>query len=165
MMKTLYMVGGTMGVGKTTTCKILKKNLNNAVFLDGDWCWDADPFQVTEETKNMVIQNICCLLNNFIHCSAYENIIFCWVMHEQNIIDSIRSQLDTSVCIVKLVSLICSPKELRIRLEKDIDAGLRQNEIVERSIQRIPLYELVDTFKIDTSEMLPEDVAKRIMKL
>ncbi len=33
----------------------------------------------------MVIENICFLLNNFIKCSAYENIVFCWVMHEQSI--------------------------------------------------------------------------------
>ena len=40
-----------MGVGKTTVSQQLKKELPNSVFLDGDWCWDADPFQVTEETK------------------------------------------------------------------------------------------------------------------
>ena len=50
MMKTLYMVGGTMGIGKTTVCQQLKQDLPNSVFLDGDWCWDASPFQVTDET-------------------------------------------------------------------------------------------------------------------
>ena len=70
-----------MGVGKTSVSQCLKRELPNAVFLDGDWCWDADPFLVTEETKEMVIDNICYLLNHFIQCSAYENIIFCWVMH------------------------------------------------------------------------------------
>ena len=50
-MKTIYLIGGTMGVGKTTVSQQLKKKLPNSVFLDGDWCWDADPFQVTEETK------------------------------------------------------------------------------------------------------------------
>ena len=58
-MKTLYLIGGTMGVGKTTVSQQLKKELTNSVFLDGDWCWDADPFQVTEETKAMVMRNIC----------------------------------------------------------------------------------------------------------
>ena len=87
-MKKLYMIGGTMGVGKTSVSQCLKRELPNAVFLDGDWCWDADPFLVTEETKEMVIDNICYLLNHFIQCSAYENIIFCWVMHEQSIIDT-----------------------------------------------------------------------------
>ena len=61
-MKTLYLIGGTMGVGKTTVCKELKKELKNSVFLDGDWCWDADPFQVTKETKAMVLRNICYML-------------------------------------------------------------------------------------------------------
>ena len=70
-MKTLYMIGGTMGVGKTTVCQQLKQDLPNSVFLDGDWCWDASPFQVTDETKAMVTNNICYLLNNFLKCSAY----------------------------------------------------------------------------------------------
>ena len=34
-MKTLYLIGGTMGVGKTTVCQILKRRLPDAVFLDG----------------------------------------------------------------------------------------------------------------------------------
>ena len=76
-MKNLYLIGGTMGVGKTTVCQSLKRLLPKAVFLDGDWCWDADPFVVTEETKAMVMDNICHVLNNFIHCTEYENIIFC----------------------------------------------------------------------------------------
>ena len=58
-MKNLYIIGGTMGVGKTTVCQRLKRDLKNSVFLDGDWCWDARLFQVTEERKVMVIDNIC----------------------------------------------------------------------------------------------------------
>ena len=61
-----------MGVGKTTVSQQLKKDLTNSVFLDGDWCWDANPFQVTEETKEMVVHNICYLLNSFLHCSVYD---------------------------------------------------------------------------------------------
>lgn len=49
----------------------------------GDWCWDMSPFIVTNETKKMVLDNISYLLNNFICCSGYKNIMFCWVMHEQ----------------------------------------------------------------------------------
>ena len=42
-MKNLYMIGGTMGVGKTTVCQRLKMTLEHAVFLDGDWCWTPSP--------------------------------------------------------------------------------------------------------------------------
>ena len=55
-MKNLYIVGGTMGVGKTAVCQQLKMNLSNSVLLDGDWCWDSNPFQVTDETKSMVME-------------------------------------------------------------------------------------------------------------
>lgn len=35
-MKTIYLIGGTMGAGKTSVCIEMKLRLNNAVFLDGD---------------------------------------------------------------------------------------------------------------------------------
>ena len=37
----------------------------------------------------MVMDNITHLLNNFLHCSAYENVIFCWVMDRQAILDDL----------------------------------------------------------------------------
>lgn len=154
-----------MGVGKTTVCQKLKEFLPDSVFLDGDWCWDMSPFKVTEETKAMVMDNICYILNNYIHCSAFNNIIFCWVMHEQRIIDDIVSALDTRECEVKLISLICGEQQLRKRLQKDIDARIRQRDILERSIARLPLYESLDTIKIDVSDISAEQTAKIISEL
>ena len=74
-MKRLYMIGGPMGVGKTAACRQLQQLLDRSVFLDGDWCWDAHPFQVTEETREMVLENISFLLNSFLRCSAYDHVI------------------------------------------------------------------------------------------
>ncbi len=164
-MKQLYIIGGTMGIGKTSVCQELKNKLNNSVFLDGDWCWDMHPFQVTDETKAMVTDNICYLLNNYIKCSAYENIIFCWVMHEQEIIDSIVSRLDTQDCNVKIISLICTSKTLRKRLQKDICNGIREADITERSVARLPLYDALNTVKIDVSDITVSQTAERITAL
>ena len=150
-MKTLYLIGGTMGVGKTTVCQQLKQELASSVFLDGDWCWDADPFQVTDETKSMVLDNICYLLNNFLRCSAYKNVIFCWVMHEQTIIDSIIEKLDTNDCIVKTISLVADEKTICGRLDRDISAGTRKTDVIERSMARLPQYQFLNTIKVDTS--------------
>ena len=161
-MKTIYLIGGTMGVGKTTVCKKMKETLPNAVFLDGDWCWDANPFKVTEETKTMVLHNICFLLNSFLHCSAYENVIFCWVMHEQSIMDDILSGLDLSECTVRCVSLVCTPEALAERLSKDIKNSIRNEDIIERSIQRIPLYDNIHSVKLDVSDITPSEAAEII---
>ncbi|MBE6987730.1 MAG: nucleotide kinase [Ruminococcaceae bacterium] len=152
-----------MGVGKTTVCQEMKRKLDNAVFLDGDWCWDADPFIVTDETKLMVMDNICYLLNNFIKCSSYENIIFCWVMHEQKIIDDILFRLNTNGCDVKIVSLICNAEELIKRLQNDIDSGIRKPDIIERSIARIPLYDNLKTIKIDTNNKSVNEIVDEII--
>lgn len=161
-MKNLYLIGGPMGVGKTTVCQLLKKRLPKAVFLDGDWCWDADPFVVSDETKAMVEDNICHLLNNFLHCTEYENVIFCWVMHRQEIIDGILERLDTECCRVRAVSLVCSPEALRARLLRDVEAGLRDGGVVARSLERLPLYHGLDTVKLDVSELTVEETAEKL---
>lgn len=164
-MKNLYMIGGTMGVGKTTVCQRLKMTLEHAVFLDGDWCWDAQPFVVNEETKAMVIRNICFLLNNFLHCSAYENIIFCWVMHEQEIIDSIVENLDMENCQLKCISLLAGERSLRDRLQKDVRRGLRTADVLQRSIERIPLYQNLNTIKVETDGKSVQKIVDEIRLL
>lgn len=151
-----------MGSGKTTVCQALKKTLPNCVFLDGDWCWDMQPFRVTPETKKMVMENICFLLNQFIRCGAYENIIFCWVMHEQGIIDGILSELEAGNCLVHTISLVCDADELRKRLQKDIKAGIRSEDVIQRSLARIGMYEKLDTEKIDVTHITPEQAAEKI---
>lgn len=165
MMKKLYLIGGTMGVGKTTVCQALKYELDNCVFLDGDWCWDSHPFQVTEETKKMVMDNICYMLNNFIHCPQYDNIVFCWVMHQQSIIDEIISQLDTNQIKVISISLICNEQALTKRLSLDIEKGIRKEDVLTRSIERISLYHQLNTIKIDTSNQEIKDIVNEIVKL
>ena len=163
-MKHLYIIGGTMGVGKTTVCQHLKKKLPNCVFLDGDWCWDADPFQVTPETKTMVLDNITYLLNNFLYSSAYENIVFCWVMHQQDIIDTIKIRLDTRDARVKIISLMADEDTIRQRLTADVERGVRTPDVIERSIARLPLYGELKTRKIDTVGKTPEEIAEEIIK-
>lgn len=164
-MKKLYMIGGTMGVGKAAVCQLLKKQLNHCVFLDGDWCWDMHPFEVNEETKQMVLANIKFLLNSFIQCSVYENIIFCWVMHEQSITDELLSAIETANCEVKVISLICREESLRERLQKDVDQGIREPEIIQRSILRLDGYKTLNTIKLDVSDISASMAAKQIASL
>ncbi len=158
--KRLWLVGGPMGVGKTAACKVMKRMLDNCVMLDGDWCWDADPFVVTDETKAMVMRSIRRTLRELLMCSAYENVVFCWVMHEQGIIDEILDGVAADVCAV---SLVCDEETLAMRLEGDIGAGLRETDVIARSIERLPLYDELDTVKIDTTGMSVADAARAVI--
>ena len=164
-MKTLYMVGGTMGVGKTTTCTLLRDNLDRCAFLDGDWCWSMHPFVVNEETKALVEDNICHILNGFLRCTAFDSVVFCWVMHDQSILDGLLSRLELRDVRVVSVSLVCSEDALRQRLIRDVEAGRRTPDVIARSVQRLKLYDLLDTVKLDVSAMPPEEAAQRIRAL
>ena len=164
-MKNLIFINGTMGVGKTTISKELQKLLPNCIFLDGDWCWDMSPFIVTDETKKMVLDNISHLLNNFISCSEYKNIIFCWVMHEESIVDDVLSRLNKDDCMLHKFSIVCSEQRLISRITKDINQGIRKNDVIERSVPRLNNYFQMDTRKIDVSYISAKEAAEIIYKL
>ena len=164
-MKRLYVLCGAMGVGKSATGRALRDRLPDCAFLDGDWCWDMHPFRVTGETKALVLGNICHVLNSFLDCEAFDNVVFCWVMHDQAVIDAILSRLHTSSWDVKCVSLVCSERALTERLRRDIDAGVRDAGVPERALDRLRLYPGLDTHKLDVTELSPEEAALEILRL
>ena len=162
-MKQLYLIGGPMGVGKTTVCQLLKAKLPRSVFLDGDWCWDAHPFQVTEETREMVLENISFLLNSFLRCSAYDHVIFCWVLHRREIWEDLLRRL-TEPYVLRAVSLVCTPETLRSRLEGDILAGKRIPDVLDRSLAYLPLYDALDIRHLDVTALTPRETAECIRR-
>lgn len=164
-MKKLILIGGTMGVGKTTIGQQLKKKLNYSVFLDGDWCWDMHPFVVNDETKKMVMDNICFQLNSFLKCSHFDYVILGWVMHQQSIIDTILERLDLTDIQVYSLSIICSKETLRNHIQKDIDLGMRKEDVLERSLERLDLYQNLDTIKIDITNLSVEESVERIYEI
>lgn len=161
-MKSIYIIGGTMGIGKTTVSIELSRQLPANVFLDGDWCWDSHPFIVTEETKSIALSNITHVLNNFIGCTAYENIIFCWVLDQQDTLDMVMSGLKLSGCRVVNVSLMGDEATIRKRIINDPS---RKREDIERSIGRIQNFNQVDSRKIYVETKTPEEIATEIIAL
>ena len=86
-------------------------------------------------------------------------------MHEQSIINDILSNLDLTNCDVKTLSLICNRDELAKRLKKDIKEGIRQEDVITRSIERLPLYAALNTVKVDVSDLSVEQTVGIIESL
>lgn len=160
-MKKLIIINGTMGVGKTTTCKKLYKKLDNSVWLDGDWCWMMNPFCITEENKKMVEDNITYLLNNFLSNSQIEYIIFNWVIHREEIFDVLLNNLKGNEYEIYKISLICSEKELKRRMLEDN----RDEELIKSSIERLKVYQSMETLKIDTTNSAFEETVTKILDI
>ena len=115
----------------------------------------------------MVLQNICFMLGQFLRCSAYRNVIFCWVMQDQAVIDDILARLepDTRNCRVHAISLLADAATVQARLQKDIEGGARTADVVARSLARLPCYRQLNTRKIDTAGRTPGAVAAQIARL
>lgn len=161
-MKRLYVLCGAMGVGKSATGRALRDRLPDCAFLDGDWCWDMHPFRVTEVTKRVVLDNICYALNNFLTCGAFENIVFCWVLHRREILDGILARLDTRGWEVRPVALTCTKEALTARHRRDVAAGEREEGSLARALAYLPLYGELGVPLLDTSLCTAPEAAARI---
>ncbi len=165
MKKKMIIINGTMGVGKSATCRELNKKLKNSVWLDGDWCWMINPFVVNDENKKMVINNINYLLRSFLTNSSLEYIIFNWVIHMEDIFDDILEPLnDLNFEIIK-ITLICDEDALKKRILEDVKLKLRDEECVRRSVERLDLYKEMSTKKIDTSNISVLETVDKIIKI
>lgn len=164
-MKRLFLIAGPMGIGKTTTAKLIANKLKNSICLDGDGFWVYDPNNITEESKKQVIQNIINGLNKHIQENKYTNIIFTWIMHQQFIIDSIVSKLNLKDIKLVIVTLDCEEKELIHRINKDIKLGLRKQDVIERSLSRSKDAKNNKTIHIDVTKLSVEEVADKIISL
>lgn len=60
---------------------------------------------------------------------------------------------------------MCSREALQERLQKDIDVKIREKDVISRSLERIALYENLETIKIDVSDISPEQAAELIAEM
>jgi adenylate kinase family enzyme len=156
-LKKLIIIHGNMGVGKTTVCQELYKKLDNSVWLDGDWCWLMHPFVATEENKEMVMDNIQHVLGNFLKNSSFSYVIFNLVIHQEEIFTQILDVLKDYEFELYKITLQCSMEALI----KRIRSSGRKEDNIRNSINRLALYQAMDTVKIDTTNMeIAEVIAK-----
>lgn len=161
MSKTLVFINGVPGVGKSTISNQLLKRLNNAFFLDGDWCWMMNPWNFTDENKSLVEDNIIHILNNYLQHSSYQFIIFSWVMHKETIINSLINKLDTDDVKLFKFTISANASILKERMIKD---GRNQEQITS-SINKLNFYENMNTIKIDTSKLNVIEAVNKIEKI
>jgi len=84
-------------------------------------------------------------------------------MHKQSIIDDILSKLNLNNCIIHNISLIATQNELCNRLNIDINNGIRDNDIIERSIEYLNCYSDLNTKKIDTTNKSIKEIVDAIL--
>ena len=157
------MITGTMGAGKSTTTRYLYRVLPNAVRLEGDWLWDADPYLITAETKTMVMKNVIYVLNNLIACTGYENIVFNWAMHRQDIIDGLMRGLHLENVDLSFFALTASEETIRQHYQTDIDAGRRSITTLSDALERNPVFDSIGAITVNVDGKTVEEVGNEIL--
>ena len=62
----------------------------------------------------------------------------------------------------KEVSQMATAETLQARIGKDVAAGLRTWDVLERSLQRLPLYQDLPTEKLWVDDLTPQQAAQRL---
>ena len=83
-------------------------------------------------------------------------------MHEQWIIDEILSHLNLENVKTHIFTLMPDKVSLNTRLQSDIDKGIRDADIVEKSLEYLLKYEKINSIKIDVSTITQKQAAKYI---
>jgi len=160
-MKTILLVLGPNGVGKSTTAKNILEKLRNTALVDSDWCRAMNPYDM-----GTAINNLYSLIKNYLLCSEIETIIFPYGFHGDRkkrydiVMDNLRS--DKIDFTEFTVILTCSFEKNIARLQNDIRDNKRINRGMENTFH---FYDEYDFPKIDTTNLTAEQTADEIISL
>ncbi|EFG88296.1 hypothetical protein [Clostridium carboxidivorans] len=79
--------------------------------------------------------------------------------------EMILNKLDGLEFEVIKITLICNKSSFIKRVSKDIKNNLREKEALDAGLNRIPLYENMNTIKIDTSDISISETADKIIEI
>ena len=156
------------------------KNLVDSEIMLG--ILDGKGWQIVDDEAqaDVIVINTCCFIHdameesiqNILEMAEYRKsgqakaliVAGCLAQrYRQEILDEILSGLSLDGCRVCAVSLICEEEELTKRLRKDVEAGLREADVIGRSAARIGLYEKLSTIKVDVTHLTPGETAEGIL--
>lgn len=112
-MKNILLLCGPNGIGKTTICKEIIKQLPNSAYVDSDPCRVMNPFVLNDDTIPTIAKNISDLLINYLKCPIVNTVVFSYGFHgrRREVFQRILLDISKTEILFSIFYLIC------IRLE------------------------------------------------
>ena len=83
----------------------------------------------------------------------------------EEIIDELLTKIDTKDVRISKFTIMVSEDTLTKHIGGDIELGIRNRDVLTRSIERLPLYEKMDTEKIYVDDISAKEAAEKIERL
>ncbi|WP_432664464.1 AAA family ATPase [Wukongibacter baidiensis] len=161
-MKKLVFIHGPNGVGKSTTCELLHRKIENSAWLESEWTRRINPFTFSPEIERATEENMTTVLKNYLKLPSINTVIFNWGLHgpREKIFNKVLDNLKSVEFEYVPIIINCSEEENIKRMKEDQRSELR----IERAIGIRKIYENLLHFKIDSTDMSPNEVADHIIE-
>ncbi|MGG7163620.1 AAA family ATPase [Clostridium ihumii] len=161
-MKNILFLCGPNGIGKTTICKEIIKQLQNSAYVDSDSCRIMNPFVLNDDTIPTIAKNISDLIINYLKCPTVNTVIFSYGFHGRRKEVFQKVLVEISQIEHKFIPFLiwCSEEENVNRMNIDN----RSAERIQRALNESrKAFEYVTYPKIDITNLSAVEAAKRII--
>jgi hypothetical protein len=157
----VIVLNGPMGVGKTTIGTAVADMCPGTAFIDGDCCMDIHPFVGNKETREMAVDNILHMTENYMNCSVCNMVVIAWLMDDDSIRRILTDGLRKLNSDVRSYTLVCSEEQLRRQWDEDTSCPWRTEEWLKVSISSLEYFRSLGDM-IDVEGMSVGQIARMI---
>jgi len=162
MMKNILFLCGPNGIGKSTICKEIIKQLPSSAYVDSDPCRIMNPFVLNDDTIPTIAKNISDLLINYLKCPIVNTVVFSYGFHGRRI--------EVFQCILSEISRVnhdfipfllwCSEEENINRMKFDN----RSDDRIQRTLNESrKAFDDLNYLKLDITNLSVPEAAKTII--
>ncbi|WP_035287832.1 AAA family ATPase [Clostridium sp. KNHs214] len=161
-MKNILFLCGPNGIGKTTICKEIIKQLPNSAYVDSDPCRVMNPFVLNDDTIPTIAKNISDLLINYLQCPVVNTVVFSYGFHgrRREVFQRILLEISKNEHDFIPFLLWCSEEENINRMNADNRSANRIKRTLNESRKA---FDSVTYPKLDITNLSVSEVAKTII--
>lgn len=163
-MRHLVLLGGSTGVGKTTTMKLLETRLAKTGFLDVDNVWRTTPDLAGYGRRKRVHEQVIETAKRYFDAGC-ETVVMSWVFAQSQLYQPVLDALMPVVDRITQLYLVAEERELLSRVTRRFEAEGGDGDLQERldyAISRSQLIEALEFPKIDVTALGAREVADRV---
>lgn len=161
-MKNILFLCGPNGIGKSTICNEIIKQLPCSAYVDSDSCRIINPFVLNEDTIPTIAKNISDLLINYLRCPIVNTVVLSYGFHgrRREVFQRILSEISGEEHDFIPFILWCSEEENINRMKADN----RSDDRIQRTLyESRKAFDDVNYPKIDITNLSVLEAAKTII--